>query len=156
MIVRTVGAIATLLIALGGLSTQALAQYYPPAQAYPPQDYPPAQTYSRQPPTVGAHDLPPPNAPVQPPLPPVGVGPAYQRPVDARYGQGPPANAAGAQGSQPVQPQYYGNTEARPYYSTPGAMAPAPPDSAQQDVIREEAMRSHLSLIHISEPTRPY
>jgi lipoprotein-anchoring transpeptidase ErfK/SrfK len=144
MIVGTAGAIATLLIALGGLSTQALAQYYPPAQAYPPQDYPPAQTYSRQPPTVGAHDLPPPNAPVQPPLPPVGVGPAYQRPVDARYGQGPPANAVGAQGSQPMQPQYYGNTEARPYYSTPGAMAPAPPDSAQQDVIREEAMRSHL------------
>ena len=144
MIVRTAGSIATLLIALGGLSAQALAQYYPPGQAYPPQGSPPAQTYSRQPlpPTVDAHDLPPLNVPVQESPPPVNAG----------YGQGTgsyPANgastpAAGGRGSQPVQPQYYGNAGARPYYSTPGAIAPGPPGSAQQDAIREEAMRSRL------------
>jgi lipoprotein-anchoring transpeptidase ErfK/SrfK len=154
MIVRTAGAIATLLIALGGLSTQALAQYYPPAQTYPPQGYPPAQTDSRQPfpPRVDTHDLPPLNVPAQESPARVDLGPANQRPADAGYGQGTgayPANAASApaaagRGSQPVQPQYYGNAEARPYYNTPGAMAPGPPDSAQQDAIREEAMRSRL------------
>jgi lipoprotein-anchoring transpeptidase ErfK/SrfK len=139
MIIRTVGSIAILLIAIGEFGGQALAQYYPPAQA----DYPP------QAPTVGAHDLPSPNAPVQEaPLPPVGVGPAYQRPVDARYGQGAgayPASTmsapiAGSQGHQPVQPQDYGNAGAPPYYGTAGAI----PGSAQQDAIREEAMRSRL------------
>jgi lipoprotein-anchoring transpeptidase ErfK/SrfK len=119
MIIRTVGSIAILLIAFGG---QALAQYYPPAQAYPPQA-----------PTLDAHDLPSPNAPVQEaPLPPVGVGPA---------GQGAGAYPAGAMsapvaGDRPVQPQDYGNAGAPPYYGTPG--------SARQDAIREEAMRSRL------------
>jgi lipoprotein-anchoring transpeptidase ErfK/SrfK len=135
MITRTAGSIAILLIAIGEFGGQALAQYYPPAQAYPPQA-----------PTVGAQ-LPSPNAPVQEaPLPPVGVGPDYQRPVDARYGQGAgayPADAvsspvAGDQGYQPVPPQDYAG--ARPYYGTPGAI----PGSAQQDAIREEAMRSRL------------
>ena len=133
MIIRTAGSIAIYLIAISEFGGQALAQYYPPAQAYPSQ----------------AHDLSSPNAPVQEaPLPPVGVGPAYQRPVDARYGQGAgayPADTmsapvAGGQGYQPVQPQDYGNAGAPPYYGTPGAM----PGSAQQDAIREEAMRSRL------------
>ena len=39
MVFRTVGAIATALI---GVSGQALAQYYPPHQAYPRQPLPPA------------------------------------------------------------------------------------------------------------------
>jgi len=137
MITRTAGSIAILLIAIGGFGGQVLAQYYPPAQAYPPQA-----------PTVGAHDLPSPNAPVQEaPLPPVGVGPAYQRPVDTRYGQGAgdyPADTtapvANGQGYQPAQPQGYGNAGAPPYYGTPGAI----PGSVQQDAIREEAMRSRL------------
>ena len=106
MIIRTAGSIAIYLIAIGEFGGQALAQYYPPAQAYPPQA-----------PAVAAHDLPSPDAPMQEvPLPPVGVGPAYQRPVNARYGQGAgayPADAmsppvAGDQGYQPVQPQDYG------------------------------------------------
>jgi lipoprotein-anchoring transpeptidase ErfK/SrfK len=130
LIIRTAGSIAILLIAIGEFSGRALAQYYPPAQAYPPQA-----------PTVGAHDLPSPNAPVQEaPLPPVGVGP------NAQYGQGAgayPAGTtsapiAGGQGYQSVQPQDYGR--APPYYGTPGAI----PGSAQQDAIREEAMRSRL------------
>ena len=36
MIFRTTGAIATLLVGLGGAGGQALAQYYPAPQAYPP------------------------------------------------------------------------------------------------------------------------
>jgi lipoprotein-anchoring transpeptidase ErfK/SrfK len=42
MIFRTAGAIATLLLGLGGSGGQALAQFYPPQPAYPPpQAYPP-------------------------------------------------------------------------------------------------------------------
>ena len=67
MLFRT-GSIATLLI---GLSGYAVAQYYPPPQAYPRQPLPPA---------VNAEELPPLKAPVAQgdPLPPVGVGPASQ------------------------------------------------------------------------------
>jgi hypothetical protein len=36
MVFRTAGAIAALLIGLGTIGDQALAQYYPPPQAYPP------------------------------------------------------------------------------------------------------------------------
>src|SRR6266849_7656858 len=42
---RTVGAVATLLLAAAGPWDRAAAQYYPPPQAYPPQTYPPAQGY---------------------------------------------------------------------------------------------------------------
>ena len=61
MVFRTVGAIATALI---GVSGQALAQYYPPHQAYPRQPLPPA---------VNADELPSLNAPAvqDHPLPPV-------------------------------------------------------------------------------------
>jgi lipoprotein-anchoring transpeptidase ErfK/SrfK len=41
MVFRTAGAIAALLIGLGASGGEALAQYYPPPQAYPPQAYPP-------------------------------------------------------------------------------------------------------------------
>jgi len=73
MIFRTAGAIAALSLGLGGGGGQALAQYYPPAQAYPSQGYP-----SREPlPSVadGDDDAPPINAPVVrgSPLPPIGV-----------------------------------------------------------------------------------
>ena len=58
MVFRTAGAIATLVIGLGGAGGQALAQYYPPPQTYPPQAYPPPQGYApRQPlPPVGDAD----------------------------------------------------------------------------------------------------
>src|SRR4051794_21056149 len=36
MVFRTAGATATLMICLAGAGGQALAQYYPPPQAYPP------------------------------------------------------------------------------------------------------------------------
>jgi hypothetical protein len=128
MIIRMGCSIAILLIAIGEFGGQALAQYYPPAQAYPPQA-----------PTVNGHDLPSPNAPVQEtPLPPVGVGPTYQRPVNPTDAMSAPV--ARGQGYQPVHSQDYGNVEARPYYATPGAI----PGSAQRDAIREEAMRSRL------------
>ena len=63
MVLRTAGAIVTLLI---GLGAQALAQPYPPQQAYPRQPFP------------SSDELPPLSMPVVQgaPLPPVGVGPA--------------------------------------------------------------------------------
>ena len=77
MLFRT-GSIATLLIGLSGF---AVAQYYPPPQAYPRQPLPPA---------VNAEELPPLKAPVAQgdPLPPVGLGPASQAPPSARYQMG--------------------------------------------------------------------
>jgi hypothetical protein len=89
MVFRTVSAIATALI---GVSGQALAQYYPSHQAYPRQPLPPA---------VNADELPSLNAPAvqDHPLPPVGVGPAYQPLSGAPYEQGiaaPPADAVPA------------------------------------------------------------
>jgi hypothetical protein len=103
MVFRTVGAIATLVIGLGGAGGQALAQHYPPPEAYLPQAYPPPQGYApRQPlPSVGDadDDAPPLNAPVLqgPPLPPVNVGPlANEPPASTRYGPGTPAYPADA------------------------------------------------------------
>jgi hypothetical protein len=43
MVFRTASAMAALLIGLGGAGGQALAQYYPPAQAYPSQEHPPRE-----------------------------------------------------------------------------------------------------------------
>ena len=59
MVFRTAGAIAALLIGLGASGGEALAQYYPPPQAYPPQAYPP-QAYpppqGYRPPVADADD----------------------------------------------------------------------------------------------------
>jgi lipoprotein-anchoring transpeptidase ErfK/SrfK len=141
MVFRTAGAIATVLINLSG---QALAQYYPPPQAYP---RPPV------PHSVTADELPALNAPVVQgdPLPPVGVGPAYQPMPGARYQPGTggypadtgPLPPAGSPGYQSVQPQDYGPATANPY-GLRGVIPPGPPGSAKQDAIREEAMRSRL------------
>jgi hypothetical protein len=107
MVFRTVGAIATALI---GVSGQALAQYYPPHQAYPRQPLSPA---------VNADELPSLNAPAvqDQPLPPVGVGPAYQPLSGAPYEQGIAAPKADAVALAPVrrQPQDYGPAAANPY-----------------------------------------
>jgi lipoprotein-anchoring transpeptidase ErfK/SrfK len=136
------GSIATLLI---GLSGYAVAQYYPPPQAYPRQPLPPA---------VNAEELPSLKAPVTQgdPLPPVGVGPASQAPPSARYQMGTaayptdtaPLPPAGSPGHYSVQPQDYGPAVTSPYYGPGGAIPPSPPGSAKQDAIREEAMRSRL------------
>jgi lipoprotein-anchoring transpeptidase ErfK/SrfK len=136
MIVRTVGAMATLLI---GLSGHAVAQYYPPPQAYPRLPLPPAVT---------TENLPPLNAPVVrgDALPPVGVGPAYQPTPDGRYQQGAAAYPADAAPLPPAgSPGYQQPQDGLPvggaYY---GAIPPGPPGSFKQDAIREEAVRSRL------------
>jgi lipoprotein-anchoring transpeptidase ErfK/SrfK/transposase-like protein len=158
MVFCTAGAIATLVIGLGGAGGQALAQYYPPPQTYPPQAYPPWQPL---PPMADAdEDAPPLNTPVLqgPPLPPVGVGPqANEPPAGTRYGRGTPAYPAdaaqppsdGGHGYRSVQPpQGYEPAAAgtHPYYGVPGAIPPGPAGSAKQDAIRQEAMRSRLPI----------
>src|SRR6516162_7787522 len=88
MVFRTAGAIAALLIGLGASGGEALAQYYPPPQAYPPQAYPPPQGY--RPPVADAddnqlYDL------QGRPLPPVTVPPATEPAAPApRYGNASP------------------------------------------------------------------
>src|SRR6266545_4825196 len=79
MVFRTAGAVATLLIGLGASGGEALAQYYPPAQAYPP---PVADADDNQ-----LYDL------QGRPLPPAAVGPQATEPAapTPRYGQGGPA-----------------------------------------------------------------
>src|SRR5262249_62206122 len=79
MVFRTAGAIATLLLGLGGPGGQAFAQYYPPPPpSYPPQAYP-SQGYQppyRPLPPVDVADDPPPHAPpAPPPLPPAPIRP---------------------------------------------------------------------------------
>jgi lipoprotein-anchoring transpeptidase ErfK/SrfK len=112
---RTTGAVATLLIGLGGASGQSWAQYYPPPQAYPPpqdpypQGYPPRQPL---PPTAEANG--------QQPNPPVLRGPPIQPP----------------QGYEPAA------TGTGPYYGVPGTIPPGPAGSAEQDAILQDAMRS--------------
>jgi lipoprotein-anchoring transpeptidase ErfK/SrfK len=123
MVFRTAGAVVTVLI---GLGSHALAQYYPPPQAYPRQP-PPA--------TVNAGELPPVKAPVvqRDLLPPVGVGPAYQPALTARYEQ---QTAAYPQDDRPAATGVY--------YGLGGAVAPGPAGSVKQDSIRKEATRSRL------------
>jgi lipoprotein-anchoring transpeptidase ErfK/SrfK len=157
MVFRTASAIAALLIGLGGPGGQALAQYYPSAQAYPPQAYPPQGSPPRQalPPGADAEDdAPPLNAPVSqgPPLPPVGVGPQWNGPpAGTRYGRGTPAYSADA--AQPryrsvPPPQGYEPSVVgtRPYYGAPGGIPPGPAGSAEQDAIRQDAMRPPVPI----------
>ena len=132
MVFRAAAGITTLLI---GLNSQAVAQYYPPPQAYPRQPLPPA---------VSTEELPPLNAPVvrgDALPPPVGVGPAYQPAPGGRYQQGS-ADAA------PLPPTGPGYQQPQDGPAVPdayrGAVPPGPPGSFKQDAIREEAMRSRL------------
>ena len=157
MVFRTAGATAMLLTCLAGAGGQALAQYYPPPQAFPPQAYPPPQGYTpRQPlhPMADAEeDAPPLNAPVmQAPLPPVGLGSQANEPSGGtRYGRGAPAYSldaamppsSGGQGYRPMQPpQGYDAAGTRGYYGVPGAIPPGPAGSAEQDAILHDAMRA--------------
>ena len=110
MVFRAAAGIATLLIGLN----QAVAQYYPPTQAYPRQPLPPA---------VSTEELPPLNAPVvrgDALPPPVGVGPAYQPAPGGRYQQGS-ADAA------PLPPTV------SPGYQQPGAYMPGAERGASCD-----------------------
>src|SRR5262249_55740375 len=158
MVFRTAGAIATLVIGLGGAGGQALAQYYPPPEAYPSRAYPPPQGYAagQSLPSEGDadDDAPPLNAPVLqgPPLPPVDVGPQpNEPPVSTRYGPLPayPADAArpsGGHGYRSAAQRYEPGAGTNPHYGVPGAIPPGPAGSAKQDAIRREAMRSALPI----------
>ncbi len=134
MVFRTAGAVATLLIGLGASAGDALAQYYPPAQAYPP----PAQGYRPLPPVADAddnqiYDL------QGRPLPPAAVEPVAP---GARYGRGGPVYPDEAAAPPPAYrdppPQGYREQSApqghepaaaatRPYYGSPNANHPSPP-----------------------------
>src|SRR6266545_3980434 len=134
MVFRTAGAVATLLIGLGASAGDALAQYYPPAQAYPP----PAQGYRPLPPVADAddnqiYDL------QGRPLPPAAVEPAAP---GVRYGRGGPVYPDEAAVPPPAYrdppPQGYREQSApqghepaaaatRPYYGSPNANHPSPP-----------------------------
>ena len=98
MVFRTVGAIATALI---GVSGQALAQYYPPHQAYPRQPLPPA---------VNADELPSLNAPAVRPL----AAPATNHETVGRLQRTLTACVAPFRPARPVRPDrmQYGR---RPY-----------------------------------------
>jgi len=134
MVFRTVSAIAALLICLGASGGKALAQYYPPAQAYPPpQAYPPQGYYPRQgyrPPVVDddddddmVYDL------EGRPLPPGAVAkPQANKPPGGRYDY------------RDLSPR--DGEDYEPYYGVPGGIPPGPTDSAEQDAILQEAMRS--------------
>ena len=115
MVFRTTGAVATLLIGLGGASGQSWAQYYPPPQAYPPPQDPYPQGY-----------------PPRQPLPPM---------ADAN---GPQLNAPVLRGAPIQPPQGYepAATGTGPYYGVPGTIPPGPAGSAEQDAILQDAMRS--------------
>src|SRR6516165_10685447 len=136
MVFRAAAGIATLLIGLN----QAVAQYYPPPQAYPRQPLPPA---------VGTEELPPLNVPVlrgDALPPPVGVGPAYQPTPSGRYQQGAAGYPADARPLPPTgSPGYQQPQDGPPVPDAyRGAIPPGPPGSFKQDAIREEAMRSRL------------
>jgi lipoprotein-anchoring transpeptidase ErfK/SrfK len=144
MVFRTVGAIAALVISLGALGGKASAQYYPPVQPYPPpQAYPPQGYYPRQgyrPPVVDDDD---------------DDDMVYDlegRPLPPRAVAKPPSNKApggpypdGRQRSyRDLPPRDDENYE--PYYGVPGDITPGPADSAEQDAIRREAMRSRMPI----------
>jgi lipoprotein-anchoring transpeptidase ErfK/SrfK len=138
MVFRTVSAIAALMIWLGASGGKALAQYYPPVQAYPPpQAYPPQGYYPRQgyrPPVVDddddddmIYDL------EGRPLPPGAIAkPQANKPPGGRYDYRdlPPRD----------------DEDYEPYYGMPGAIPPGPADSAKQDAILQEAMRSRVPI----------
>ena len=159
MVFRTVGAIAALLICLGASGGKASAQYYPPAQPYPPpQAYPPHGYYPRQgyrplPPVVDDDDemvydlqdrpLPPGHA-AEPqadkPPPPNG---RYGSSSTYRDGRQRGYRELPAQGGEDYEPAVAGT---RPYYGVPGGIPTGPAGSAEQDAIRQEAMRSRLPI----------
>ncbi|MGE5137833.1 MAG: L,D-transpeptidase family protein [Rudaea sp.] len=127
MVRRTASAIAMLLIGLDSVSGQAVAQYHPPQTYPPPQGYPSVADADDAAPAL--------NAPVLqgPALPPIGVAPRAAEPqAGTQYPSG------GGQGYRSMQSPQAGT---HPYY---GAIPPGPAGSAEQDAIRQEAMRSRL------------
>jgi lipoprotein-anchoring transpeptidase ErfK/SrfK len=142
MVFRTVSAIAALLIFFGASGGKALAQYYPPVQAYPPpQAYPPQGYYPRQgyrPPVVDddddddmVYDL------EGRPLPPgAGAKPQANKPPGRQYG-----SPDRQRGLPPQSGEDYDR-----YYGVPDRIPPGAGDSAKQDAIRREAIRSRQPI----------
>src|SRR5262249_36048229 len=130
MVFRTVSAIAALMIWLGASGGKALAQYYPPVQAYPPQGYYPRQGYRA--PVVDddddmVYDL------EGRPLPPGTLAkPQANKTPGGRYDY---------RDLSPPDGEDY-----EPYFGVPGGIPPGPADSAEQDAIRREAMRSRMPI----------
>src|SRR5260370_42647820 len=123
MVFRTAGAIAALLIGLGASGGEALAQYYPPPQAYPPQAYPPPQGY--RPPVADAddnqlYDLQ--GRPLPPGTVPQATEPAAPAP---RYGKASPVYPADAE--LPPTPCTYRETPPAPYCSGDATVPVGPP-----------------------------
>src|SRR5216683_2740316 len=145
MVFRTAGAIAALLIGLGASGGGALAQYYPPPQAYPPQAYPP-QAY---PPPQGyrpsvadaddnqLYDLQ--GRPLPPGTVPQATEPAAPAP---RYGNASPVYPdeaglpppPGTYREPPPAPYGYERPAAgaRPSYGSPNPNYASPPAGADQ------------------------
>ena len=140
MVFRTAGAIAALLIGLGASGGEALAQYYPPPQAYPPQAYPPPQGY--RPPVADAddnqlYDLQ--GRPLPPGTVPQATAPAAPAP---RYGNASPVYPdeaglpppPGTYREPPPAPYGYERPAAgaRPSYGSPNPNYASPPAGADQ------------------------
>src|SRR5262245_45826235 len=134
MILRTVSAIAALMICVGALGGRALAQYYPPAQPYPPsQVYPPEGYYPRQgypplPPVVDddadddiLYDLPDRPLPPEPQANKPRSPGAYRDGRQWGYRDLPPTD-------EDYEPAIPGT---RPYYGVPGAIPAGPVDFGQ-------------------------
>jgi lipoprotein-anchoring transpeptidase ErfK/SrfK len=162
MVFRTAGAIATLLLGLGGAGSQALAQYYPASPAYPPpQAHPAEQGYPSHRPLVPVAEGDPQQLydaqgrPVQlydaqgRPMSPAAIVPqATEPPADPRHGGGGPAHPAEAtvppppgsayRDAAPQAPQGYEPAAAgtRPYYGAPGYGAPTAPAPSEQEATR--------------------
>jgi lipoprotein-anchoring transpeptidase ErfK/SrfK len=145
MVFRTAGAIAVLLIGLEGAGGQAFAQYYPAPQAYPSsRPLPPVADADKDAPVYGSpagRPLPP-AAVTNEPLPPLGayrdVPPGDREMPQQGYYRGVPPQAPRA-----YEPAASGT---RPYYGVPGAIPPGPAGSAEQDAIRQDAMRPPLPI----------
>jgi hypothetical protein len=150
MVFRAVCAIAALLIGLEESGGKASAQYYPPAQAYPPpQAYPPQVYYLRQgyrPPVVDDDDD---NDVIYDlegrPLPPGATAkPQANQPTGGRYGSAGTYRDGRQRGYRDVPQQ--GGDDYEPYYGVPRGIPPDAASSAEQDAIRQEAMRSRLPI----------
>jgi hypothetical protein len=140
MVVRTVGAVVTLLVGLGGVGSLAWAQYYPPPRAYPPpQAYPPAQGYPpyRPLPSVDAVDdedeEPIYDSPVQsrPLPPPSGMGAQADEPPPSsghRYGSRAPVYPEQAEPPAPPSHRYGGRPQVYPDQELP------PPAASYRDL----------------------
>jgi hypothetical protein len=154
MVFRTAGAIAMLLIGLESASGQ--AQYYPAPQTYPPPAYPPPQGYPSPrplPPVVDANDdAPVYSSPTGHPLPPAAVTNEPLPPLGAYRDVPPGYREMPQQGyyrdAPPQAPRAYNPTAAgtRPYYGVPNAIPPGPASSAEQDAIRQDAIRPPLPI----------